>query len=101
MAPAKAALEDALKNVEIKTPIIPVHCNVSGKRHRSPALIKQVLLQQLIKPVKWEQIMHIIFSRSENLTFPYTYEVGPGKQLGGLLYKVNKKAYAQYEAVPV
>jgi len=32
--------------------------------------------------------------------FPFTYEVGPGKQLGQILQCTNK-VFAQYETVPV
>ena len=43
--------------------------------------------------------MHVLYSRPQGDAFPKTFEVGPGRQLGGLLKRVNEKAYEEYAAV--
>ena len=101
MRPAVEALREVVHSVAMETPIIPTHSNVHGERHKKPFTIKRDLILQLTRPVKWEQIMHTLYSRSAELNFPFTYELGPGTQLGTLLKKVNKKAFFQYEAISV
>lgn len=46
-----------------------------------------------MKPVKWEQLLHIVYERGTDDQFPNSYECGPGKSLKALLQKVNAKAY--------
>lgn len=46
-----------------------------------------------MKPVKWEQFLHIAYARSPEEHFPNTYEVGPGTTLKTILKKVNAKAW--------
>lgn len=48
---------------------------------------------QIVKPVKWEQFMHIAYAREVGQYFPRTYEVGPGTMLRSVLKKVNAKAW--------
>jgi [acyl-carrier-protein] S-malonyltransferase len=56
---------------------------------------------QVVSPVKWEQIMHIMFSRPQGEDFPSTFEAGPGSQLGAMLKLVNGKAHTKYTHVDV
>ncbi|XP_014681595.1 PREDICTED: probable malonyl-CoA-acyl carrier protein transacylase, mitochondrial [Priapulus caudatus] len=85
-------LRDALKQIEIRAPLIHVHSNVDGMRYRNPEHIRKQLVKQVLKPVKWEQTMHAIYERKPDVLFPRTYEVGPGKQLTTILKMVNRKA---------
>lgn len=61
--------------------------------------MSKLLTEQLYKPVKWEQTMHVLYSRPDGEAFPYTFEVGPGKQLGSILKMINVKAFSQYKNV--
>lgn len=80
---------------------IPVYSNVTSQPYHVKTNFSYVLSQQLIKPVKWEQIMHEVYSRKQGEEFPNTYEMGPGKQMGTLLKQVNMQAYKQYHSVDV
>ncbi|XP_050395824.1 malonyl-CoA-acyl carrier protein transacylase, mitochondrial [Patella vulgata] len=91
----------ALKNVEIKKPLFRVHSNVTTKRYHTDSEVVKLLRQQIIKPVKWEQILHTLYSRPQGEHFPNTYEVGPGKQMGTLLKIVNSKAHQSYTNIDV
>lgn len=93
MLPAQEALKAALNSIELKTPVIPVHSNVDGKRYRDADHLKKQLPKQICAPVKWEQTMHILYTRSQGITFPKTLECGPGTLLCSILEKVNAKAY--------
>ena len=101
MRPAQQYLKEAIKHINIETPIIPVHSNVNSYKYKHPKAIERFLVDQVSKPIKWEQTTHILYSRPESEDFPFTYEVGTGKQLEQILQRTNKKAFAQYEAVPV
>lgn len=48
---------------------------------------------QIIKPVKWEQTLHILYERSQGERFPRTFECGPGRGLTTILKQVNAKAW--------
>ncbi|XP_061198266.1 malonyl-CoA-acyl carrier protein transacylase, mitochondrial-like [Saccostrea echinata] len=79
-----------------------VFYNYTGKLHDNPTQIKKNLCEQLTHPIKWEQIMHTIYSRPQGEEFPQTYEVGPGRQLGYILRLTNEKAhYKKYHHIEV
>lgn len=87
MEPARAELEEAIKNTEIKKPICPIYQNVVAKGVTDPAEIKENLIAQLTGAVKWTQTMHaMIADGAEHLT-----EVGPGTVLQGLIKKVDRR----------
>lgn len=87
MEPARAELEAAIQNTEIKEPICPIYQNVVAKGVTAPDEIKENLIAQLTGAVKWTQIMHqMIADGAEHLT-----EVGPGKVLQGLIKKVDRR----------
>ncbi|KAK2181327.1 hypothetical protein NP493_403g03017 [Ridgeia piscesae] len=101
MQSAKKPLEEALKHVDIRHPIISVHSNVTSHRYNKPATIAKLLVEQVTSPVKWEQTLHVLYARPQGENFPSTYEMGPGTQLGSLLRKTNEKAHAHYSNITV
>ena len=87
MEPARAELEAAIKETEIKSPICPIYQNVVAKGVTSTEEIKENLIAQLTGAVRWTQIMQqMIADGAEHLV-----EVGPGKVLQGLIKKVDRK----------
>lgn len=92
MAPAVEIFRKALKRVPMEPPIIHVHSNVDGERYRSVEHIVKQLPKQIVKPVKWEQTLHILYERQQGVDFPRTFECGPGKGLTTILKQVNAKA---------
>lgn len=87
MEPARAELEAAIQNTEIKAPICPVYQNVVAQGVTSPEEIKENLIAQLTGAVKWTQIMkQMIADGASHFT-----EVGPGKVLQGLVKKVDRQ----------
>jgi len=101
MHPTLTSVTRAILATDIREPVIPVHSNVTSLRYRTINSIRQQLVNQLWKPVRWEQTMHVLYGRRVGADFPQTFEVGPGKQLGFLLRQVNAKAHAQYDSVQV
>lgn len=92
MAPAVEVFRKALKRVPIEPPIIHVHSNVDGERYRNVEQIIKQLPKQIVKPVRWEQMLHILYERQQGIDFPRTFECGPGKGLTAILKQVNAKA---------
>lgn len=101
MESAVEPLRKVLCEVEVRRPEISVYSNVDGKRYMNESHVRRQLVKQLVSPVKWEQSLHEIFERTQGQTFPHTYEVGPGKQLGATLQKCNRKAFKTYTHVDV
>lgn len=101
MEPAAEPLAQVLKTVAVKKPLVSVYSNVSGSRYLHPKHIRQLLGQQVVSPVKWEQTMHAIYERRRGTEFPRTWEVGPGRQLGSILRSCNLQAWKGYSHVDV
>ncbi|XP_071488902.1 malonyl-CoA-acyl carrier protein transacylase, mitochondrial-like [Diadema antillarum] len=101
MSSAQEPLAKALASVAVETPVISVHSNVDGNTYGSPKHIRRQLKRQVAEPVMWEQTMHNIYQRPKNMAFPFTYEIGPGKQLGSILKRNNLKASQSLASVEV
>uniref|UniRef100_T1J2B6 [acyl-carrier-protein] S-malonyltransferase n=1 Tax=Strigamia maritima TaxID=126957 RepID=T1J2B6_STRMM len=101
MIPAEEPLKIALRKIKIKPPLINVHSNVDGKQYVDINHIYRGLIEQISSPVKWEQILHFLYERSQGTNYPETYECGPGRQLTAILKLVNGKAAAKCEHVKV
>ncbi|MDB9964139.1 ACP S-malonyltransferase [Vicingaceae bacterium] len=86
MEPARAELEAAIKDTEIKSPICAIYQNVVAKGVTSPSEIKENLIAQLTGAVRWTQTMNqMIQDGAEHFV-----EVGPGKVLQGLIKKIDR-----------
>lgn len=87
MKPADDRLAEALANVELQAPRIPVVSNVDVAAHTDSAELKDILVRQVVSPVRWEDTMRsFVDSGVEQF-----YEIGPGRVLTGLLKRVNRK----------
>lgn len=93
MEPALEPFREALKKIKIEKPFIHVHSNIDGKVYRTVDQILRQLPKQIVKPVKWEQLLHIIYERPQGEKFPRTFECAPGRSLSVILKQVNAKAW--------
>lgn len=93
MEPAIQKFKKELNKIEIEDPIVQVYSNVDGLPYRGPDDIRRKLPKQMVKPVKWEQLLHVVYERKIDTNFPRTFEVGPGKGLKAILKQVNAKAW--------
>ncbi len=87
MHPADEQLAEALAEVEIRSPQIPVVSNVDARPHQDPEEIRNLLVQQVIQPVRWEDSMRYLLDQG----FDTFYEVGPGRVLRGLLRRIDRR----------
>ncbi|MEO8496991.1 MAG: ACP S-malonyltransferase [Planctomycetota bacterium] len=88
MQTAVERLTAALATATISAPKIPVISNVDARSHSDPEEIRSLLVQQLVKPVRWEDSMRRLLDDGCDLF----YEVGPGRVLRGLMKRINRKA---------
>lgn len=87
MQAAVERLTAALNDIEMNAPRIPVVSNVDAMPHTDPEEIRQLLTQQVVSPVRWEEsITMMIESGVEEF-----YEIGSGKVLRGLMKRINRK----------
>lgn len=87
MRPADQRLAEALAEVPMHPPRIPVISNVDAKPHDSPEEIRQLLIRQVVQPVLWEASMRYLIAEG----FDQFYEVGPGRVLRGLLRRIDRR----------
>ena len=91
MQPADVRLAEALLQVSVQTPRIPVYSNVDAKPHENPEEIRQILVRQVVSPVLWEDsVRNMRVAGADQF-----YEVGPGKVLRGLLKRIDRKVECQ------
>jgi len=87
MQPAVARLTEALANVKLSKPRIPVISNVDATAHDDPEEIRRLLVQQVVSPVRWEDSLHALIAGGHD----QFYEIGAGRVLAGLLKRVDRK----------
>jgi len=88
MKPADAALAAALAGVELRPPAVPVWSNVDARPHTDPAEIRDLLVRQVVSPVRWEDTTRGLLAAGVERF----YEIGPGRVLAGLMKRVHRKA---------
>ncbi len=85
MASAKESLKMKLDVTPFYDAKIPVYANVTAQPVYQKDKIKDLLHQQLDKPVRWEEtIVNMINDGADEF-----YEIGPGKVLQGLIKRIN------------
>jgi len=80
LKPASDRLAIALADITVVTPGIPVSNNVDVAIETDPAKIKDALVRQAAKPVRWVEIIQ----KMASMGVATAAECGPGKGLAGL-----------------
>ena len=93
LQPASEKLKDYLANIEFKTPAIAVINNVDVEILNDPIAIKDALVRQAAKPVRWQETIQAMAAQG----ITQVVECGPGKVLAGLTKRIND----QVTGVPV
>jgi [acyl-carrier-protein] S-malonyltransferase len=87
MGSAVERLRAALADVPLSKPRIPVVSNVDARPHDDPEEIRDLLIRQVISPVRWEESMRLLLGDGVD----QFYEVGPGRVLRGLLKRIDRR----------
>ncbi|MDR3109064.1 MAG: ACP S-malonyltransferase [Planctomycetaceae bacterium] len=88
MKPADSKLADALAKIDFKPLRIPVYSNVDAKPHTNTEEFRRILVEQVISPVLWEDLVRAMIEDG----YEQFNEVGPGRVLRGLVKRINRKA---------
>ena len=88
MQPAAEIMAQALAQVTVKPPVVPVVSNVVVKPIRDPAEIVRALVAQVTGTVRWRE--SVAFMAEQGVTT--FYEVGTGKVLSGLVKRIAEGA---------
>ena len=93
LQPASEKLKDYLTKIEFKAPTISVINNVDVQILNDPSAIKDALVRQAAKPVRWQETIQAMAAQG----ITQVVECGPGKVLAGL----TKRIHDQVTGVPV
>jgi [acyl-carrier-protein] S-malonyltransferase len=86
MAPAADAMAEALAEVDLRAPKVPLVGNVTARASSDPAEIKARLIEQVTGRVRWRE--SIDWMAQNGVT--ETWEIGAGKALSGMVKRIAR-----------
>lgn len=86
MAPAAEKLAQRLRDTQIDQPAVRDIYTVDVRKHGDVASIREALVQQLVKPVRWTETIQAIVAGGARVII----ECGPGRVLTGLNRRIEK-----------
>ena len=86
MSPATRIMRKEIMNVKFSIPNNEIISNVNALPSKDPENIKNLLIEQIEKPVRWrESIINMINTGNKKFV-----EIGPGKVLSGLIKRIDR-----------
>ena len=90
MAPAAEIMHEALLNIEIQKPLLPVISNVTATPYKDSVDIIKQLVEQVTNMVRWRETMNYMINKNiDNFI-----ELGSGKVLAGLIKRISRDSKA-------
>lgn len=86
MQPAAEKFALLLEEIALQSPRIPVLHNADVQQHSETASIREILVRQLYRPVRWTETIQTIAAQNVK----HVVECGPGKVLSGLSRRIDK-----------
>ncbi|QFU08249.1 Malonyl CoA-acyl carrier protein transacylase [Rhodobacteraceae bacterium THAF1] len=86
MQPAADRMADALADVELNAPAVPVVANVTAAPVSDPAEIKRLLVEQVTGSVRWRESVQAMGAAGVD----EIWEVGAGKALSGMVKRIDR-----------
>ena len=87
MAPAAKEMEEALAEVKLLEPLVPLVANVSASAVRDPSEIKRLLVEQVTGLVRWREC--VLYMKGQGVG--EIVEVGSGRVLSGLAKRIDRE----------
>ncbi len=87
MAPAADVMSEALADITLQPPVVPVVANVTAAPEEDPGEIRRLLVEQVTSKVRWREC---IVKMSE-LGVETFVEVGAGKVLTGMIRRIDRE----------
>jgi [acyl-carrier-protein] S-malonyltransferase len=86
MGPAADVMAEALDDVDISEPVVPLVANVRASAVTDPTLIRALLVEQVTGSVRWRE--SVAYMAGEGVTG--IWEIGAGKALSGMVRRIEK-----------
>jgi [acyl-carrier-protein] S-malonyltransferase len=86
MGPAADVMAEALDNVDINAPVVPLVANVRAAAVTDPATIRSLLVEQVTGSVRWRE--SVGYMAAQGVT--EMWEIGAGKALSGMVRRIDK-----------
>ncbi|KJZ20339.1 ACP S-malonyltransferase [Loktanella sp. S4079] len=96
MEPAATAMAEALDDVVINTPAVPLVANVEASSVSDPAVIRSLLVEQVTGSVRWRE--SVAYMAAKGVT--EIYEIGAGKALCGMVKRIDRNVSATPVGTP-
>ena len=87
MAPAAEKMAQALDDVTINEPAVPVVSNVRAEAVSDPMLIRNLLVEQVTGAVRWRETVQWMADQG----VAEMWEIGAGKALSGMVRRIAKE----------
>ncbi len=86
MQPAADRMQEALADVSIQAPAVPLVANVRAKAVTDPEVIRKLLVEQVTGSVRWRESVEWMGANGVDSM----YEIGAGKALSGMVRRINR-----------
>ena len=96
MQPAAQVMRDALAEVPMQAPAVPLVANVRAEAVSDPDKIRALLVEQVTGAVRWRE--SVAFMADKGVT--QFWEIGAGKALSGMVRRIAKEAETRNIGVP-
>jgi [acyl-carrier-protein] S-malonyltransferase len=96
MAPAARAMEEALGEVRMGEPYVPLVANVTAAALRDPAEIRRLLVEQVTGLVRWRE--SVLYMKEQGVD--QLVEIGAGRVLSGLAKRIDRDLAASSIGAP-
>ena len=96
MAPAAEKMAEALSEVTMNAPKVPVVSNVLAEAVSDPDRIRELLIQQVTGQVRWKTSVEWMAANGVDAF----WEIGAGKALSGMIRRIAKEAGSRNFGTP-
>lgn len=96
MEPAAEVMANALGQVDIERPKVPVVANVLAEAVSDPATIRSLLVQQVTGSVRWRE--SVLWMAEQGVTT--LWEIGAGKALSGMVRRIDRSITCKSVGTP-
>ena len=96
MQPAADVMSQALRDVEMAMPSVPLVANVTAGSVSDAATIRDLLVEQVTGMVRWRESVSFMVDQDIDTV----YEIGAGKVLSGLARRINRDLSATSVGTP-
>ena len=96
MEPAARRMAEALAEVTINAPAVPVVANVLAHDVSDPAAIRDLLVEQVTHSVRWRE--SVLWMAGQGIT--EIWEIGAGKALSGMIRRIDKSIACKAVGAP-